>query len=170
MGWIDAVKERIRRSEGLVLPKAKPCPKGFLTIGYGYNLEAHGYSKADAAKVEWAFDQAEAMLDQAVKTAGRSVRSSIPSASALDDLRYGVLVEMAYIMGIGGLLAFKNALASVSRDDWDAAAAGILHSKFAADVGDYAPDSDKGRKYGRPGRAWELAYIMRTGEPWRAGE
>jgi lysozyme len=58
-----------------------------------------------------------------------------------------VLVNMAFNMG-GGLLSFVNTLAAIQRGDYNAAANGMLASRWATQVG---------------ARATRLADMMRNG-------
>lgn len=66
----------------------------------------------------------------------------------LDDARQGVLLSMAFQMGVDGLLGFKNTLAMVKGGDYEAAAKGMLHSMWAKQT---------------PERAERMAEQMRTG-------
>jgi lysozyme len=62
--------------------------------------------------------------------------------------RQAVLAGMAFQMGTPGLLGFKNTLAAVRRGDYDAAAAGMLASRWAQET---------------PARAKRMADLMRAG-------
>ena len=59
------------------------------------------------------------------------------------------LKNMAFNMGVAGLLEFRQMLAEVQTADWPGAAAEMLSSKWATQVGD---------------RAHRLALQMTTGE------
>lgn len=72
------------------------------------------------------------------------IAAGTPAARA----RAEVLVDMAYNLGPDGLLKFVNTLAAVERGDYARAAAGMLASKWAGQVGR---------------RARVLAEIMRIG-------
>ena len=75
----------------------------------------------------------------------------MPWARALSPERQAVLVNMAFNLGIAGLLAFKRMLAACERGEYAAAAREMLDSVWAKQVG---------------ARAVRLAEQMRTGE-WR---
>lgn len=77
-----------------------------------------------------------------------SLGLKLPWFDALDGLRQDVLCNMAYNMGVQGLLAFHNTLSSIERGEYAAAADGMLASKWARQV---------------PNRAMRLATQMRTG-------
>ena len=62
--------------------------------------------------------------------------------------RQNVLVNMAFNLGIYGLLRFKKMLLAVEKQDWDEAANQMLDSRWSKQVGN---------------RSKELADIMRQG-------
>jgi lysozyme len=66
----------------------------------------------------------------------------------LDPVRARVLQNMAFNLGIDGLLGFKNTLSAVKAKNWAAASQGMLSSRWAEQVG---------------ARAQRLAKMMRTG-------
>ncbi|HUO11336.1 MAG TPA: glycoside hydrolase family protein, partial [Caulobacteraceae bacterium] len=53
----------------------------------------------------------------------------------LDDPRQDVLANMAFNLGVGGLLRFPKTLALVRAERWDAAADAMLASAWARQVG-----------------------------------
>jgi lysozyme len=104
---------------------------GKLTIGYGRNLDDKGISQAEADLM--LANDAEACADQ--------VNASISWAAALeqsDPVRWGVLVQMAFNMGMGGLLGFPRMLGMCEAGRWEEAAADGLASKWAGQVGERA--------------------------------
>lgn len=126
-----------KRHEGKRLDLHK-CPAGYWSIGYGHNLEAKGISQAIA-------DQ---LLLEDLAEAETAVRKLIP-IERLNDARVGVLINMAFNLGMSGLLQFKRFLYYLAMDDYERAADEMLDSRWAMQVG---------------GRAKELAEQMRTGE------
>lgn len=116
-------REQLQRDEGL---KLKPYldTVGKLTIGYGRNLDDVGISLAEA----------ELMLDHDMSRAAAAVLARIPWAHTLDEVRFAVLVNMAFA-GIGTLLTFKKMLAAMERRDWSTAAKELLDSKYRRQVG-----------------------------------
>jgi len=111
--------------------------QGYLTIGYGLNLDA-GITEPEAA---W-------LLENRVNATATALVVKLPWVSSLDQARQDVLVNMAYNLGLSGLLAFKNTLSAVQDGDYTGAASGMLASKWATQVG---------------ARAQRLAQQMRTG-------
>jgi len=111
---------------------------GKLTVGYGRNIENIGISRVEA----------EFLLDNDIDSIERSLKTHLPWFAALDDVRQGALINMAF-MGIVKLLGFKKMLAALERGDYATAASEALDSKWATDVG--------------PTRAGDVAHMLRTG-------
>jgi lysozyme len=128
----------LRLDEGLRL-KPYIDSLGHMTIGYGRALNRRGITKQEA---EW-------MLEDDACDALSQCSRRIPSFRALDIVRQTVLVNMAYNLGINGLLNFKRMLAAIDRKDWDEAALEMVHSNWHHQVGP---------------RALRLEAMMRTGE------
>ena len=110
---MDTLEQRIQRHEGLRL-KPYHDDRGFLTIGYGRNLQAKGVSE----------DEALLMLRNDIAMARNQLIGYFPWVSTLDDIRQEVLTEMVFQLGINGVAAFKNTLAHAQAGEWDAAADG----------------------------------------------
>src|SRR5262245_15035589 len=134
------LREQLMRDEGRVLHPYKDSV-GKLTIGYGRNLDDVGISEQEA----------ELMLDSDIQRTNIDLHAYLPWVFHLDKPRLGVLANMAFNMGIGGLLQFKKMLAAVQASDWERASAEMLDSKWAHQVGE---------------RATRLAAQMRDGV-WR---
>ena len=126
-----------RRYEGLsVVPYQ--CPTGHLTMGYGHNLE-NGISK----------EAAEFILREDLQAAEKAVSKHFVWWQGLNEARQFVLVDMTFNMGIGKLSTFKKMLAAIKCGDYQTAAAEMINSRWASQVGH---------------RATELAKMMKTGE------
>lgn len=132
--------DELVRDEGLVL-HAYNDSLGYITIGVGRLIdqrmgggitreEAYYLLKNDVAKVQKQLDQ------------------KLPWWRKLDDVRQRVLINMAFNLGINGLLGFKLTLRAVEEGQYELAAKYMLHSRWAIQVGD---------------RATRLAAMMRTG-------
>lgn len=127
----------LKRDEGVRL-KPYTDTVGKLTIGVGRNLTDVGISD----------DECTALLQNDIDKVLAQLDRSLPWWRKLDPVRQRVLVNMAFNMGMTGLLTFKNTLAAVQSGSYAAAAAGMLASKWATQVG---------------ARAERLADMMRTG-------
>ena len=136
---IEEMKKELIRDEGLRL-KPYRCPAGKLTIGVGRNLEDTGITELEA----------EMLLAYDIERFGYQLDRAIPWWRRLDDVRQRVLLNMAFNMGVARLMEFKNTLESVKAGKWKDAAAGMLQSRWASQVG---------------ARAGRLARMMETGSP-----
>ena len=121
------------------------CSAGALTIGYGHNLDANPVPGINGLLSE---DQAERLLAADVLEVQERLAVHLPWIAALDMPRYAVLVNMAFNLGVGGLLGFKNTLAYIRAGDFRNAAKSMRKSRWAGQVGN---------------RAAELAVQMETG-------
>ena len=135
--------QQVKRDEGLRL-KAYWDPIGKVwTVGYGHT----GPDVTEGTV--WTLAQAEAALAEDLNTAADEVDRAFPWAESMGVVRWSVLVNMAFNMGLDGLEEFHMMLAAAQRGDWVEAAAQMLNSLWATQV---------------KGRALRLAQQMRTGE------
>lgn len=139
--------EQLKRHEGLSL-KAYRCSAGKLTIGYGHNLESKPLAGIDGNS-EISAMEAGRILKADVEGFCGELDVAIPWWRGLDEVRRGVLLNMAFNMGVGKLMGFRRMLAAVKAGDWLRAGNEMLDSKWKQDV---------------KGRAFELARQMETGE------
>lgn len=116
--------EQLKRDEGVRLKPYRDSI-GKLTIGVGRNLDDVGITEYEA----------EQLLQHDVTNAGEALRENLPWFDSLDDARKGVLLNMCFNLGIHGLLTFKNTLSLIQNGHYAAAAAAMLDSKWAAQVG-----------------------------------
>jgi len=137
----DKLVTQLRRDEGEVL-HAYEDHLGFLTIGIGRLIDKRkggGISSEEAAY----------LLNNDIDSRIKALERALSWFSRLDDARKGVLVNMAFQLGIDGLLAFKNTLKEVEAGNYSKASEMMLMSKWATQT---------------PERAQRLAKQMRTGE------
>ncbi|MCF6435196.1 MULTISPECIES: glycoside hydrolase family protein [Pseudoalteromonas] len=129
--------EQIKKHEGY---KQYPyyCTGGKLTIGYGRNLDDNGVGE----------EEAEQLLAHDVQEARAGVKRRI-DVSKCNEARMAVLINMAFNLGLNGLMGFKKMLTHVERGNFEQAALEMLNSRWANQV---------------PNRANELAKQMLTGE------
>ncbi len=139
--------------------------EGYPTVGIGIRIGPKG---ADLAQYRFTVPRTVAevwvrcYLDQMVleietKPAYAQIRQVLnylrvrayTGASDYEDPRISVLLSMGYQMGLDGLALFNNTLAAMGAGSWDAAAAGMLASKWAKQT---------------PNRAKRHAEQMRTGK------
>ena len=111
---------------------------GIPTIGVGFNLD----QPVPSIVIDFWLEIALAEHEKALKIA-------LPWVTKLDPIRYAVLVDMAYNLGIPRLLQFKQTLENVKRGDYGLAASQMLQSKWATQV---------------KSRALRLSKMMSTGQ------
>ena len=135
------IVDHLRKEEGTVL-HAYQDHLGYWTIGVGRLIDAKkggGISEAEA----------EYLLMNDIAKVQLQLDDRIPWWRGLSEVRQCVLVSMAFQMGIGGLMSFKNTLGAIERGDWARAAAGMRASKWHTQT---------------PARAGRLAAAMETDE------
>lgn len=135
----DFLKQLIRH-EGLV-PYAYQDSLGFWTIGVGTLIDKRKGGKLFPEEIEF-------ILDNRVRKLATELLAAIPWMKQLDKVRQYVLLNMAFNLGVGGLLKFKNTLEMIRTGNYAGAAKGMLNSLWAKQV---------------KGRAVELAKMMETG-------
>ena len=121
------VREQIRQDEGLRFEPYR-CPAGKLTIGIGRNLEDRGISE----------DEAMMLFNNDINKVLADLAKYLPWHNKLPDAAQGVLLNMVFNLGIGGLLKFTKTLKAFEREDWETAAAEMLDSLWARQVPDRA--------------------------------
>ena len=115
-----AMIEQIKLHEGLRLKPYK-CTEGFLTIGYGRNIESRGISP----------DEAEEMLFNDISDVEESLARHSLLGIEHTDTRKAVLINMAFQLGVTGLFKFKKTLEAYRRCEYELAAKEMLDSKWA---------------------------------------
>jgi lysozyme len=129
MGQIDdkALVRQIELHEGLRL-KPYRCTAGKLTIGVGRNLEDRGITLSEARM----------LLANDLADVRNGLLNALPWVAKLDDVRQRVLIDMAFNLGLKGLLEFKRTLAAVQAGQYQQAATMMLQSRWAKQVGQRA--------------------------------
>lgn len=107
--------------------RAKPyrCTAGKLTIGVGRNLEDRGITKEEALY----------LLDNDIKACFKELTAALPWFAELDEVRQMVLINMAFNLGLHGLLKFKNTLSLIATGQYKKASVEMLDSLWAKQVG-----------------------------------
>ena len=127
----------LKEDEGLRLMPYR-CSEGYLTIGYGWNLD----------KVPIPGEVADLLLSIAVARAENDARTLI-DFDRLTLPRQDVVVNMRYQLGAGGFRGFRRFIAAVNHGEYRMAAAEMLDSRWAQQT---------------PTRAARLARIMENGQ------
>lgn len=132
--------QRLSLHEGIRLQPYR-CPRGFLTIGVGRNLQTNPLSREEI-KILGRQDLSSGITRQEaffllrgdIRRTLENCRKEIPFFDNLDDERQYVLVDMAFNMGIGGLLKFQKMLAFICVGNYRQAAAELLSSRYTRQV------------------------------------
>ena len=114
---------QLRRDEGEVL-HAYPDSLSYLTIGVGRLIDKRKGGGITA-------EEAAYLLNNDIERTQAELLRRAPWIALLDAARRGCLINMAFQLGIDGLLGFKNTLEMVRRGDYAGAAAGMLQSLWA---------------------------------------
>jgi lysozyme len=117
----------LTRDEGARLRSYKDSV-GLWTIGIGHLLGA------EQRMTEITEAEMYALFEADVTSAELLVRGLFPTYPLLDDVRQRVLVNMAFNLG-PRLSQFTHFIDSVQRSDWAQAAADMMHSRWALQVG-----------------------------------
>lgn len=141
--FIDHVTDQLRRDEGEILHAYRDS-LGYITIGVGRLIDKRRGGGITA-------EESAYLLANDIKKKIVGIEKNLPWFDRLDDARKGVLLNMAFQMGVTGLLGFKNTLNMVRMGDYEGAARGMLNSKWAKQT---------------PNRAHRLSRQMATGE-WK---
>lgn len=132
----------LQQDEGLRLEQYKDT-EGHWTIGYGHKLlPGENYGKIS----RWTARQ---LLAIDVKEAEHLLAKKYPWVLDLDPIRYGIIVNMTFNLGITGLSGFRNFLKAACEQRYKDASEHMLKSKWAKQVKD---------------RAKRLARYMEKGE------
>lgn len=133
----NALVKQLKEHEGLNLKPYK-CTEGFLTIGYGRNLDTNGISLLEA----------ELLLVSDINNSIKELDDMFPWYKVLSEQRKNALIDMHFNMGTFKLLQFQKFINACVEGDFWAASSEMLNSKWAKQVG---------------GRALKLAAMMREG-------
>ncbi len=126
--WRARSQAYIKANEGLRLEMYK-CSNGYPTIGYGHLIrrdEMPSFKNRMITK-----EEAEAIFLEDWQAAYDGAARVVPSFEELSEARRIVLVDMAFQMGMMGLLTFQRMLKAIKRMNFVEAAAQILDSKYA---------------------------------------
>lgn len=135
---------QLKGDEG-VKPQAYQDHLGFWTIGVGRLID----SRKDGSGLRPY--EIDFLLQNDIDDRIEQLTRRLPWFQNLDDARRGVLLNMAFQLGVDGLMEFKNTLSLVEQGKYREAAENMLKSKWATQT---------------PARANRLATQMSSGI-WR---
>lgn len=135
------LENQLRRDEGEKLYAYKDS-LGYWTIGIGILIDK---DKGGGLLPE----ESTFIFNNRVKILKSELSKRISFFDKLSETRQAVLLNMAFQMGVNGLLGFKNTLKTIESGDYAKAAKEMLMSKWASQT---------------PQRANRLSKQMETGE------
>jgi lysozyme len=121
---METIKDLLIKHEGLRLFAYKDTV-GKTTIGVGRNLDDRGISKEEAL----------IMLDRDIEDFTQQLSERLFWFDQQPDKVKIVLINMAFNMGLAGLLTFRNTLEHIKNGQYDLASKEMLQSKWASQVG-----------------------------------
>lgn len=101
---------------------------GFATIGIGRLIDARRGGGITLTEAQY-------LLQNDITRTKLQLEETFPWVTGLSDARYGVLLNMAFNMGVAGLGGFRDFLASVAQGNYELAAQQMLESVWAKQVG-----------------------------------
>lgn len=131
---------QLRLHEGERL-KPYRCTAGKLTIGVGRNLDDRGITS----------DESAYLLNNDIDSHWAELIRHLPWVETLDEIRQRVMLDMAFNLGIFGLLTFHRTLGHIKARNYALASTAMMESLWATQVGQ---------------RAKRLATMMKTGKDY----
>lgn len=133
--------EQLRRDEGEKL-SAYQDHLGYWTIGVGILIDAR---KGGGITLE----ESAYLLNNRISAKATELSVKLPWFSSLDQIRRAALTNMAFQLGVAGVLGFPSMLKALKEGRWDDAEKHALDSLWAKQT---------------PERAKRVAKQLRTGE------
>jgi lysozyme len=135
--WQINLRDQLKRHEGWV-PHAYQDHLGFWTIGYGRLIDKNRGGRITLM-------EGEMLLDNDINRVVDELRRRLPWFERLPERKKQALANMAFQMGVHGLLQFKRTLAAVELGQYKDAQKHALESKWARQT---------------PARAQEVAQML----------
>ncbi len=107
----DTIKNMIKGHEGFSRVPYK-CPAGYLTIGWGHNIEDKGLSE----------NICEAILDEDISEAEETISIYVPNYEEFSENRQATLIDMAFNMGRSRFGLFRRMLVCLKGKDFEGTA------------------------------------------------
>lgn len=120
---IDQVTEDLKRHEGF-RSEVYQDHLGFWTIGYGRMVDRRRFGGITK-------DEAEMLLQNDVAKVFNQLNTSLPAFNKYPERVKRALVNMAFQMGIGGVLRFRKMIAALNAGNYKQAAKEALDSTWA---------------------------------------
>lgn len=131
----------LRRDEGVV-PHAYQDTEGWLTIGVGRLIDKRKGGRLRP-------DEIDLLLRNDIADKSGELEAALPWVKDLDEVRHRALANMAFQLGVAGLLGFTTSLALIKEGKYTEAGVQLLKSKWATQT---------------PERARRVAQMIALGE------
>jgi lysozyme len=122
---------------------------GVLTVGYGRNLVAHPLPPRNWSAEPCTEAEAEGWLRTALADLYFRLRARKPIIESIDPVRSACLLNMAYQLGVAGVLVFPRMWAAIEERSWMEAALMAEDSRWAKQT---------------PNRARRVCQALESGE------
>lgn len=136
----DDLRADLIREEGVIL-HAYQDSLGLWTLGCGRLIDKSrggGITEAEAMY----------LLDNDITRVGQALNEKLPQFRLYPEIVRRALLQMAFQLGVSGLLAFKQMIAALDAEDYQAAATAALDSRWARQT---------------PARAARVSALIREG-------
>lgn len=124
------IAKQLKRDEGVERSAYKDS-LGYLTIGVGRLIDPRKGGGLNNEEIDF-------LLQNDIKAKEAELTTKVKFYSKLDDARKGVLLNMAFNLGVEGLLKFKKTMSLIEQGDYKSASIEMLNSTWAKQVGDRA--------------------------------
>lgn len=121
------ITKQLRRDEGVV-EHAYQDHLGWWTIGVGRLIDKRKGGRLTDDEINY-------LLANDITEKERELEASVSFYKRLDEARKGVLLNMAFNLGVQGLLGFRNTLKLIETGKYEEASKEMLNSKWAKQVG-----------------------------------
>ncbi len=125
---LKKLEDQLIAHEGMVLDIYKDSV-GIWTIGVGRNLEHVGLRSEAEARY---------LLRSDIVAIRAELEKAIPWIGDLDEVRQRCLMDMAFNLGVAGLMKFEKTLRLIAQGNLSGASQEMLRSKWADQVGQRA--------------------------------
>lgn len=126
---VNSIIDFTAKSEGFSSTPYR-CPAGYMTIGYGRNLDANPLDIDEISE-----DDAYALLEEDLERVYDQLARKFPWFTSCELYVQAVLLDMTFNMGIGDISKFKDMLAACKAGDDAKMIAEMKDSRWYKQVG-----------------------------------
>ena len=102
--------------------RSKPYPDPL----FGWDVPTFGHGLTYITE-----EESLQIMQNRITSIHNELKDRLPFYVTLPEDAKGVLIEMAYQMGVNGVLNFKKTMAHIAEREWDKAATEMLNSRWA---------------------------------------